>query len=108
MPKDDFYTPTDADALRMENELLVFEVRFLKTRLAETEWLESQLEESRSRLEESERSVERLEARLVQAERAEQDLVLLLRRLSNSPLAPFFRRKQGFRALRERYLGTDA
>lgn len=31
---DDFYTPTDIDALRMENELLAFEVRFLKDRLS--------------------------------------------------------------------------
>ena len=30
LPKGDFYKPTDIDALRMENELLAFEVRFLK------------------------------------------------------------------------------
>jgi septal ring factor EnvC (AmiA/AmiB activator) len=107
LSENDFYTPTDADALRMENELLTFEVRFLKSRLAEAERLENQLEQSKRRLDESERSVERIEARLAQAERAEQDLVLLLRRLSNSPLAPLFKRKQGFRALRERYLGAD-
>jgi hypothetical protein len=40
---DDFYPPTDANALRMENELLAFEVRFLKSRLAEAERLESHL-----------------------------------------------------------------
>ena len=60
MPKDDFYIPNDIDALRMENELLAFEVRFLKTQLAaaerlETERLESKMEESERRLEESER-----------------------------------------------------
>ena len=32
MSKEDFYTPTDLDRLRMENELLAFEVRFLKAR----------------------------------------------------------------------------
>ncbi len=107
MSKDDFYTPTDADALRMENELLAFEVRFLKARLAETERLESQLEETRKRLEESKHSVSQLEDRLAKAERAEQDLVLLLRRLANSPLGWFFVRREGFRVLKQRYLGAD-
>ncbi len=91
MPKDDFYTPTDIDALRMENELLAFEVRFLKAQLAGAERLEN----------------ERLRSRLEESERAEKDLVLLLRRLANSPLGPFFRLKQGFRTLEQRYLGTD-
>ncbi len=108
MSKDDFYTPTDADALRMENELLAFEVRFLKTRLAETERLESRLKESEARLEESERSVARLRDRLAEAERAEQDLILLLRRLSNSPLGWLLERRRAFRTLKQRYLGTDA
>ena len=36
MPEDDFYVPTDLDALRMENELLAFEVRFLRSRLGWT------------------------------------------------------------------------
>ena len=116
MPKDDFYTPTDIDALRMENELLAFEVRFLKTQLAETERLETERLENerlenerlRSRLEESERSVAQIRSRLEESERAEKDLVLLLRRLANSPLGPFFRRRQGFRTLEQRYLGSDA
>ncbi len=94
MPKDDFYTPTDIDALRMENELLAFEVRFLKAR--------------QSRLEEAERSAAQLRERLAEAERAEQDLVLLLRRLANSPVGWFFGLKQNFRILEQRYLDTDA
>ena len=101
MSKDDFYTPTDLDALRMENELLAFEVRFLKTQLAEAERL-------KNRLEESERSAVHLRSRLAEAERAEQDLVLLLRRLSRGPFGWFFLLKQGFRVLEQRYLGTDA
>lgn len=101
MPKDDFYKPTDIDALQMENELLAFEVLFLKAQLAETERL-------RSRLEESERSVAQLRSRLEESERAEKDLILLLRRLANSPLGPFFRFKQNFRVLEQRYLATDA
>ena len=131
MPRNEFYTPTDMDALRMENELLAFEVRFLKTQLsareAEHERSAAQLT---SRLEESERAAAQLRDRLAavsaeaerstaqlrdqlaaasaEAERAEQDLVLLLRRLANSPLGWFFGLKQNFRILEQRYLGTDA
>ena len=126
MSKDDFYTPTDIDALRMENELLVFEMRFLKTKKAEREAereaelerhaaqlrdrleeSERRLEESERRLEESERSVAQLNARLAEAERAEQDIVLLLNRLANSPFGWFFGTKQNFRVLERRYLGGD-
>jgi hypothetical protein len=130
LSRDDFYTPTDTDALRMENELLAFEVRFLKTQLvaqlaereAEHERTEAQLkgrlEESERRLEESERSAAQLNDRLaktersaeqfrVRAERAEQDIVLLLRRLAGSPFGWFFGSKQNFRVLEQRYLGDD-
>ena len=128
MPKDDFYTPTDVDALRMENELLAFEVRFLRTqpqleervaeRVQELErsaaHLKDQLEDRERRLEESERRVEeseysaaQLRNRLAEAERAEQDIVLLLRRLANSPFGWFFGTKQNFRILEQRYLGDD-
>jgi hypothetical protein len=91
LPKDEFYTPTDIDALRMENELLAFEVRFLKAQLAEPE-----------------RSPKQLEERLARLERAETDLVLLLRRLANSPLGWFFRLWPGFQTLEQRYLTTNA
>ena len=100
MPKDDFYTPTDLDALRMENELLTFEVRFLKAQLAEVERL-------KTRLEESERSATQLKSRLAEAERAEQDLVLLLRRLAKGPLGWFYGSRQNFRILERRYLDKD-
>src|SRR5918998_649998 len=95
----------------MENELLSFEVRFLKTQLTEAEQLRSRLAEAeqlRSRLAEAEQEAEQLRSRLAKAERAEQDLVLLLRRLANSPLGWFFRRRKGFRVLEQRYLGPDA
>ena len=126
MSRDDFYTPTDMDALRMENELLVFEARFLRTQLTERvaerveeieryaaqlkdrlEESERRLEESERRLEESERSAAQLSARLAEAERAEQDIVLLLNRLANSPFGWFFGTKQNFRILERRYLGND-
>ncbi len=122
MPKDDFYTPTEVDALRMENELLAFEVRFLRTQLAErvqelersAAHLKDQLEDRERRLEESERRLEEFEYsatqlrdRLAETERAEQDIVLLLRRLASSPLGWFFATKQNFRILEQRYLGDD-
>jgi len=84
----------------MENELLTFEVRFLKAQLAEVERL-------KSRLEESERSATQLRSRLAEAERAEQDLVLLLRRLAKGPLGWFYGSRQNFRILERRYLDTD-
>ncbi len=132
MPTDDFYTPTDIDTLRMENELLAFEVRFLKARFAEPEKFrtkleeaEAQLEETRAQLEETraqpekaESSVARLEETRAQLEEAESsvarlegaeaDLVLLLRRLADSPAGWFFRRKPAFRELERRYLDNDA
>ncbi len=142
MPKDDFYTPTDIDTLRMENELLAFEVRFLKARLAGSErsreqleeqreehkaglkqleqlkqlraQLEEQLEERGVRLRQLKKRKEQLEGRLKRAEgsiphleSAEEDLVLLLRRLASSPLAWAFRFKQDYRDLEKRYLDTD-
>ena len=75
----------------MENELLAFEVRFLKAQLAEPE-----------------RSTRQLEERLARLERAERDLVLLLGHLANSPLGWFFRLWPEFRTLERRYLSTDA
>ena len=133
MPNDDFYTPTDIDALRMENELLTFEVRFLKAQLAEPERIAAQLEETRAQLEETrvqlgvleetraqlEESRAQLEAQLTEAESSradlkarlegvEGDLVALLRGLLTSPFGRILRLKQNFRTLEQRYLGTDA
>ena len=85
----------------MENELLAFEVRFLKAQLAEAERL-------KTRVEESERLATQLRNRLAEAERAEQDLILLVRRLAKGPLGWFFGLKQNFRILEQRYLDTDA
>ena len=89
MPKDDFYTPTDIDALRMENELLAFEVRFLKAQLAESERLKEQLAETQRSLEET-----------------EGHLVLLLSHTANSPFRWFFRLRSSFRTLERKYLNT--
>jgi hypothetical protein len=47
------------------------------------------------------------EPRAERAERAEEDIILLLRRLGNSPFGWFFSTKQNFRILERRYLGGD-
>ena len=91
MSESDFYTPTDIDLLRMENELLAFEVRFLKARLAG-----SPQGPSSSSM-----------GRLTHLEGAENDLVLLLRRMGSSPLGPVFRRSKNFRVLEQRYLQSS-
>ncbi len=129
MPTDDFYTPTDVDTLRMENELLAFEVRFLKARFAEPERFRVRLEEAEARLEETRAQLQETGAQLQETraqleeagpqleearsttarlEGAEADLVLLLRRLAGSPAGRLFRRKPAFRELERRYLDNDA
>jgi len=116
LSRDDFYTPTDTDVLRMENELLVFEVRFLKAQLSASEAerqrpaarFKRQLEETRTRLEETRTRLEERENQLARAKRAEQDIVSLLGLLANSPFSWFFGLKQSFRVLERRYLDTDA
>ena len=89
MPENNFYTPTDLDRLRMENELLAFEVRFLKSRSG------GQPEIAGSPVSLS---------RLTHLEEAETDLKLLLRRIQNSPLGPVARTNKNFRTLNDRYL----
>ena len=93
MSENDFYTPTELDMLRMENELLAFEVRFLRARLG---WPGRGSGSSPSL------------TRLAQLEEAESDLVLLVRRMSSSPLGPFLRLRGEFRTLEERYLSPEA
>lgn len=114
MPEEDFYTPTDLDALRRENELLALEVNFLRERLAK---MESSPQELSARLKQSENTVARLRRRLRKAEQsavspsrkvrlesAERDLTTLLARLSKTPLGPLLRLRNGYRTLEQRYL----
>jgi len=89
LPENEFYTPTDMDRLRMENELLAFEVRFLKARSG------GQPEITGSPISLS---------RMTHLEEAETDLKLLLRRIQNSPLGPVARTNKSFQTLNERYL----
>ena len=89
MSESEFYTPSDIDLLRMENELLAFEVRFLKARSG------GQPEVAGSPISLS---------RMTHLEEAETDLKLLLRRIQNSPLGPVARTNKNFRTMNERYL----
>lgn len=93
MSESDFYTPTDMDVLRMENELLAFEVRFLRAHLG--------MGSSRRP------GALASPARLQYLEEAERDLVLLVRRMSSSSLGPVLRRSGSFRTLEERYLRSE-
>lgn len=111
MPEEDFYNPTNADALRRENELLAFEVRFLRARLEEAEQVPEELQ---SRLEKAERNFTRLNndrtsitpRRKARLESAERDLATLLTRLSKSPLGKVLRLRKGYRNLEQRYLNN--
>ena len=89
-----FYAPADANALRMENELLAFEVRFLKARLG------------RSGLPPA--STTMSSSRLAQLEDAERHLRMVLGRLSAKPFGPVLRRSGRFRFLQQRYLGPGS
>jgi hypothetical protein len=89
LSENDFYTPSELDRLRMENELLAFEVRFLKAR-------------SGGPAEVAASSVSL--SRMTHLEEAETDLKLLLRRIRNSPLGPVARTNRNFRTLNDRYL----
>jgi hypothetical protein len=93
LSESDFYTPTDVDVLRMENELLAFEVRFLRASLG---WSKGRPGSPAT------------PARLSHLEEAEKDLVLLLRRVGSSPLGRLFRRSANYRTLEQRYLNPQA
>lgn len=93
MPEDEFYTSTDIDMLRMENELLSFEIRFLRSRLDSTQKGPA-----------SSVSLNRM----AYLEEAERDLVLLIRRMATSPAGPFLRFLGTFRSLQQRYLRSSA
>jgi len=89
LPDNEFYAPEDIDFVRMENELLAFELRFLKARLGQP-----------AKIPGSSTSLNRL----AYLEEAERDLGLLLRRLLGSPLGPVLRRSKSFRTLEQKYL----
>lgn len=89
MSEGEFYTSDDLDLMRMENELLTFEVRFLRAHLGyQGPGATSSVSLNR----------------LAYLEEAERDLVLLLRRMLSGVPGRVFRLKKAFRVLEERYL----
>jgi len=105
-----FYKPADAYTLEREKELLGFELRYTQERLREAE------KSFRERLEEVERSRQKPQARPDAAEgdsispqrrreleEAERNLRLVIKRMSESRMAPLFRLREGFRELERRY-----
>ncbi len=126
---------SDHSMLQMENQLLIFEVRHLRARLAAAERAAAgpalkkraeqltqahktiarvraarDLEVERrqallKRVRKTERALERARQR---NEQASGDIRSLLTRLESSPLRPVLRRKRGYRVLVERYLGGPA
>lgn len=116
MATGDFYKPTEADELRLENELLAYENRYLKARVAEAERAPNDAERRLAEVIRQQRA-ERREARQAargtvripkvrkrELERAEADLKLIMNRMSKSRLGWLFRTREGFRNLERRYL----
>ena len=89
MASSDFYQPTDIDALRMENELLTLEIRFLKARLNGT-------------------SNGKRPIQVIPGRSAEQDMISLLQWVERSPFGLLLRPKQRFRRLKAQYLPQQA
>lgn len=115
--RDDFYTPTDLDALRMENELLALENRLLRSRgdLVTRDQMAEAVTAARRkawerRASEAEQRREKYamvrHARHERMRRAEADLTRLVRRLDASPVGPLLRLRPEWRALRRRWISS--
>ena len=79
MENDTFSTVTDIELLRMENELLAFENQYLRARL-------SQADRPRDNTE------------------AEQELIIILKKMASRPYRWLFVWKESFRVLEKKYL----
>jgi hypothetical protein len=87
-----FSAAADANALRMENELLAFEVRFLRARLGLPGISLTGTASTASA------------SRIARLEDAERHLKMVMERLSATPLRPVFRLHPSFKALERRYV----
>lgn len=91
----------------MENELLSFEVSFLKGSLAEHQRRADKAEAAQIQLEQRLKKAQNSAISRAERERLElahDDLVLLLKRLSKSPVGRILRQRPAFRELESRYL----
>lgn len=96
MSDNGWYRPDDIDRLRMENELLAFEVLYLKSRIAEYDRTGATPITTHETAV-SEQSLQRYEDAL-------KDLRWILRRIDRSPLGWVLRRRSGFASLKDRWL----
>lgn len=104
--RESLYRPANAYGLKMENEFLDSRASFLQGRVEEAEraleGARAQLEEVEGRLEEAEKNAISPQRRK-ELEKAETDLNLIISRMSRSRLSPFFRLKEEFRELEDKY-----
>ncbi len=124
MREEDFYVPDEPFALRMENDLLALENRYLKSRPehglhrdddAVTQKIEAAVKAERDRILEKVAEDNEERRRLYRSvphdeyarlRKAESDMRWMVRRVENSPAGFLFRRFSGWRNLLERY-GDD-
>jgi hypothetical protein len=122
MSPGNFYTPTDADRLRMENDLLALEAEVLRARAkgfdARLARLEQEKERWRDEADHLRGELKKIRAaaagkvmadpeRYEELKEARRDLNWLLRRLHNSPMGWAFGMFKGFRRLEERWLSDS-
>jgi len=100
-------TADEAGKLAMENELLRYEVRHLRARLAappEPVAAPTPPTTPTARKNPTAKQLRMRKARQARNRQAYADIVWLVRRLDSSPAGPLLRRVEGFRTLRARYL----
>lgn len=96
-----FHIPDDAYALAMERDFQSFELQYLRTQLEESEKEQRRLRGRLKKLRQNSVSAQRRK----KLEGAEKDLALIVKRMSQSKLAPLFRLKSAFRELERKYRG---
>lgn len=100
----DTWEPTDAVALRMENDLLANENAVLRARMAEAESKAKKARKALAKANAAPVTPTVDEGLLEELTRARSDLRWFIQRLSASPIGFLLRRWEGFRVLEERWL----
>lgn len=118
MASKEIYTPTNADRLRMENDLLALQAQVHRARAREHAGILGELQGECARLQDEvnhlrgvikeERAAIAAKAvlerdRYEELRNAHRDLIWLLRRLSRPPLGWVMARRAGFRKLQRRW-----
>ena len=107
MRPDEFVVELDAQDLRVENDLLMHEVAYLRGRINYLEGRSKSLGDVQAAERAKTHQVEELLAQVKKEKAAAtKDLLWLLAKLDNSPIGWIVRRRSGFRNLAQRW-GTD-